>query len=226
MPKKCPPGIVCFENHTLIYIMCFTLLIMYLAYLIYNKKITFTTTNTTNNNSSYQPQYREQDNSQRRSFMMDMPNNLFGLLPRPGFSYTNTEQDVLLNPYAPPLRDTRYMQQQSYDVRGGIPINVSTRAVDTNYRQVGLLKRLNGPEMMLPLMGRPLYTNRDKWQFYTMSDKNNMLKLPISFKGKSCTNEYGCDDVSNGDTVYVEGINDAFSVTLYDNAINKYLPFV
>ena len=53
-----------------------------------------------------------------------------------------------------------------------------------------------------------------------------MLKLPISFKGKSCTNEYGCDDVSNGDTVYVEGINDAFSVTLYDNAINKYLPFV
>jgi hypothetical protein len=92
-----------------------------------------------------------------------------------------------------------------------------------NYRQVGLLTRVNGKETILPLMGRPLQKNRDKWQFYTMSDKNNSVKLPISFKKKSCTSEYGCDNIYNGDTVYVEGYKDAFRATIYDNAVMEYL---
>jgi hypothetical protein len=85
---------------------------------------------------------------------------------------------------------------------------------------------VNGPETILPLMGRPLFTNRDKWQFYTMSDKNNSIKLPVTNAGKSCTGEYGCDNLYNGDTVYVEGYNDAFKVTMYDNAVMKYIPFI
>ena len=63
-----------------------------------------------------------------------------GLFPRPSYSFSNVQQDVLLNPYAPPLRDERVIQ--STDIRGGIPINIDTRAVDTNYRQMGLLKRM------------------------------------------------------------------------------------
>ena len=149
-----------------------------------------------------------------------------GLFPKPSYTFSNIENDVLLNPYSAPLRDERVVQVPSHDVRGGIPINISTQAVDTNYRQVGILTRVNGEETILPLMGRPLYTSRDKWQFYAISDKNNNIKLPISFKGKSCTNEYGCDDVYNGDTVYIEGYNDVFKVTLYDNATMKYIPFI
>jgi hypothetical protein len=57
-----------------------------------------------------------------------------------------------------------------------------------------------------------------------MNDKNNMIKLPISFKNKSCTSEMGCDSVYNGDTVYVEGYSDLFRVTLYDNASMEYIP--
>jgi hypothetical protein len=112
------------------------------------------------------------------------------------------------------------------DIRGSIPININTRAVDANYRQVGILKRLNGPEMILPLMGRPLFVRRDKWQYYTMSDQNNQIKLPVSFKSKSCTSEYGCDEISNGDTVYVDGISDTFKVTMYDTATVRYLPTI
>ena len=105
-----------------------------------------------------------------------------------------------------------------------MPINVRTQGppINTNYRQVGLLTRINGKETILPLMGRPLLKNRDKWQFYTMSDKNNSVKLPISFKKKSCTGEYGCDNIYNGDTVYVEGYKDAFQATIYDNAVAEY----
>jgi hypothetical protein len=150
-----------------------------------------------------------------------------GLFPRPSYSFSNVTNDVLMNPYTPPLRDDRIMPPpMGGDIRGGIPINVSTRAVDTTYRQVGILTRVNGPETILPLMGRPLYSNRDKWQFYTLSDKNNSVKLPISNKGKSCTNEYGCDNIYNGDTVQVEGYNDIFKATIYDNNVMQYIPFV
>ena len=27
--------------------------------------------------------------------------------------------------------------------------------------------------------GKTLYSNRQKWQYYTMSDKNNSVKLPV-----------------------------------------------
>jgi hypothetical protein len=70
-----------------------------------------------------------------------------------------------------------------------------------------------------------LFTNRDKWQFYTLSDKNNAIKLPVTVNGKSGTSEYGCNNVSTGDMVYVEGYNDAFRVTAYDSASLRYLPF-
>ena len=85
---------------------------------------------------------------------------------------------------------------------------------------------MNSPEMILPLMGRPLYVSRDKWNFYTMKDSNNMVKLPITHKNKSCTNEYGCDNLYNGDTVYVEGYNDTFKVTIYDNQVMQYIPYL
>jgi len=117
----------------------------------------------------------------------------------------------------------------------GVRVNVPTRSVDTTYRQVGILTRGGGSsgsvpsatssqETILPLIGRPLFTNRDKWQFYTLSDKNNAIKLPVIVNGKSGTNEYGCNNVSTGDTVYVEGYNDAFRVTAYDSASLRYLP--
>lgn len=203
MSKKCPPGIICFEYITFI----FFLIIIFLIILYFN--------NNFNNNYYF--------NKENNNYKFKKDNNLF---PRANFSYTNNENDILLNPYQPPLRDDRYILNKDINTYNKIPINISTKAIDTTYRQVGILTRINGRETILPLMGRPLFTNRDKWNFYTMSDKNNMVKLPISFKGKSCTNEYGCDNLYNGDNVYVEGYNDAFRVTIYDNNIIKYIPFL
>jgi len=137
--------------------------------------------------------------------------------------------DVLLNPYQPPLRDDRYFPiglggfLGGGGGGGGLPINVPTHSVNTTYRQVGILTR---GDTILPLMGKPLFSNRDKWNFYTMNDKNNMIKLPLSNKGKSCTSEFGCNNIYNGDTVYVEGYNDAFKATVYDNQVMQYIPFI
>jgi len=201
---KCPPGVICFENFTFTFIIISLIVIIYFVY---------------SNKSSYKIEMKQSTDTNSNP-----GGSIFGLFPRPSYSFSNVESDVLMNPYAPPLKDERVVQVN--DVRGGVPININTRAVDTNYRQVGILKRMNGPEMILPLMGRPLYVGRDKWQYYTMSDSNNQIKLPVSFKSRSCTNEYGCDEISNGDTVYVDGIDATFQTTIYDNATMRYLPFI
>ena len=130
----------------------------------------------------------------------------------------NKTSDSLINPYFPPLQPGVY--------RRGIPINVRTNGVNTTFQQVGILTRVNGPETILPLMGRPLHTNRNKWQFYTMSDKHYSVKLPISNSGKSCMGEYGCDNLYNGDNVYIQGYNDVFKVTLYNNYLPQYIPYI
>jgi hypothetical protein len=81
--------------------------------------------------------------------------------------------------------------------------------------------------MILPLMGRRLMSGMDKWQYYTISNTGNMnTKLPVSLKGRSCSGEYGCDSINNGDMVYVEGYNDTFKVTVYENSRFNYIPFI
>ena len=37
-------------------------------------------------------------------------------------------------------------------------------------------------------------------------------------------NEYGCNKLFSNDTVFIEGVNEAYKVTLYDNDITRYLP--
>ena len=208
--KRCPPGVLCIENVSLtIMIIAGVAIWVYFlkpvnAYSMYNE--------------SHQTQHQTQHHMQHQ--MQQTHPSMFQA--RANYGVSNAQGDVLLNPYVPPLRDDR----ATLDVRGPVvPINVSTQGVaNAEYRQVGILTRISGPETILPLMGRPLFRNRDKWQFYTISEKNNFIKLPISVKGRSCTNEYGCDNVYNGDTVYVEGYNDAFKVTAYENTVMQYLP--
>jgi hypothetical protein len=205
MSRRCPPGVLCIENVTL-----FMLFLIFVSILFY---IFFVT--------------RKEQTANKHVVIKENnlnKNNSLGLFPRPSFSFSNITNDILLNPYSAPLRDDRYFNENGGGGIRGIPINIQTTAVDTTYRQVGILTRNNSSEMILPLMGRPLFTSRDKWNFYTISDKN--IKLPVTFKNKSCTNEYGCDNVYNGDNVYVDGLNDTFKVTMYDNNVMKYIPFL
>ena len=208
--KKCPPGIICIENVTLVFIViAIGLILMY----IWNQP-----------SRQLQPPSQQivikEESREINGGWGGMGGGGGGVYMRPNVAYTNQPGDVLLNPYAPPLRDERYL----------VPINVSTNvgAVDTTYRQVGMLTPLSGgnKDKILPLMGRPLFVSRDKWQYYTMSDQNNSIKLPISRNGRSGTTEYGVDKLYNGDTVYVEGYDQAFKITTYDNEVIKYLPFV
>ena len=228
MSKKCPPGVVCVENISLTIFIILGIIIIYLGYNHFNNSNAYSGSNSSS--LERQNKHNFKNSFYNSSFLTPVDSRMsqsnMGLNPFFNFGYSNNSNDVLLNPYAPPLRDDRLINM---DIRGpipSIPINIQTQGFDTNYRQVGILTRINGPETILSLMGRPLYSNRDKWQFYTMSDKHNSVKLPVTHKQRSCTSDTGCDNIYNGDTVFVEGYNDAFKATVYDNAVQRYLPFV
>lgn len=210
--KKCPPGVICVENITLSLLF---IIIVILGFFIYSNSKQNITVNERHNISI---ENKKEGEAWFSRFM-------------PSWPYNNLQQDVLLNPYAAPYRDERYLVNAGLSLRN-VPINVSTNigatSADTSYRQMGIITPLNGTskDNILPLMGRPLFTNRDKWQYYTISNQHNNVKLPISFKGRSALNDYGVDQIFSGDTIYVEGYNDAFKVTVYENDTIKYLPFI
>lgn len=209
--KKCPPGIICVENVTL----CLLVIIIFiLGLFIYSNSTKQSITLNEHENIVIH------DKSERAG--------IFG--GTISWPYTNLPKDVLLNPYDAPYSDERYIVQNRNVVPNAIPINVSTNigTVDTTYRQMGIITPLNGAskDNILPLMGRPLFTNRNKWQYYTISNQHNNVKLPISFKGRNALNDYGVDQIFTGDTVYVEGYNDVFKTNVYENDTIKYLPFL
>jgi len=154
-----------------------------------------------------------------------------GLFPTPSYSFSNLPGDVLMNPYEPPLKDEGYvLPGLPFIPPGRVPVNISTNigATDVGYRQYGILKPVRGStkDSILPLMGRPVNTSRQKFQYYTISNQHNNIKLPIIVRGRSGTTEYGVDELFSGERVFVEGDNAAFEVTIYDNDSIRYIPYI
>lgn len=209
--KKCPPGVLCIENMTLAVSFAIFCGVSFLYYKTSHKHYK-------KHHKNHHDHHEQHHNNQHHTHI---PFNQ-DVRIRQNLDY----RDTLLNPYSPPTQDTQYPMS----TRGGVmPINVPTNigSIDTTYQQVGILtpiksNREEETNKILPLMGRPVFTNRDKWQFYTMT-KNN-IKLPIINKGKSGTSEYGCDNIFTGDNVFVEGYNHAFRATIYDTDTARYLP--
>lgn len=227
--KKCPPGVICIENITLVFLVIILCVLLYVIYIYFFKN----KSQLSNRSTNQQPSYQQPQSPQKIDIFNSFYNNTDTGY---GYGFGGGSTDVLLNPYVPPLRNENYFNNPNsigpVFMPRAVPINVSTNigavSPDTNYRQVGILTPINGSNKnsILPLMGRPVFVNRNKWQYYTISNQHNNVKIPISRKGKSCTNEYGCDYIYNGDTVYAEGYNEVFKATVYDNDTMRYLPFL
>lgn len=202
MPKKtCIPGLFCIENVSFFLLFLLLLIVIYLYYV---------------NLTSQSSKKSFQEKVVQPVIVMAPPLAQYNtsLLPQPS--------NPLTSDFAPPLKN----MQPTYSK--GIPINMKTRGMEQEYNQVGILTRNSGKEEILPLMGRKAVSARDKFQYYTMTNTagNINTKLPVSVNGKSCTSEIGCDEIHNGDTVYVEGYNNTFKATIYENSLYRYIPFV
>ena len=170
MAKKCPPGVICIENFTLIVIL------LILGYIIYQ--------------NLYVPISKKKEETVYNTTNVELPN---------------------------------IVRSSTHTVNA--PVTINTQRMEIDYKQIGILTRVNNKETILPLYGRMVNTSRVKWQYNTMNDSNNQVRLPINVNGKSGSDEYGVDELSNGDTIYVQGYNDIFKVTIYENNRFTYIPF-
>ena len=202
MGKKCIPGFFCIENMSL-FIICFLLLIiLYLTFRFGNTQ------------------------SSPLSPLSPSPDKV--LVISPPVTHTQHhlsiggngwgQQDPFSDPYAPPL--------QLNDIY--IPPPLPTRGYGTEFQQVGILTKTNdisfNENKILPLMGRKLGSGRDKFQYYTISNTGSLnTKLPIQFRNKDGMSEYGCDEIFNGDEIFVKGYNTSFTATIYENGTFRYI---
>jgi len=238
MAKKCIPGVICVENMTLFILVILSISVAYLYYREYRS------------NGVFDLRDRCEAHRYAPEISTANPRNLPAARPDffPGHSANNppppptniivhSSSEPQQNLYAPPLNtiDVRgpvdFIPTHPGAYVGVVPVNIRTSSANTPYRQIGILTKnvMSGRDpLILPLFGRNLLNGRDKWQYYTMANGSGVAfnaKLPISVNGKSCTSEYGCDSVSNGDTVYVEGYDDTFRATIYENGSMSYIPF-
>lgn len=149
----------------------------------------------------------------------------------------------VVNPLLPPERDYEYTYGPVYRHTGmestpyGVPINVHTRGHMGGYQQIGMLYKEtisdddktpgnNSETAILPLYGRPTDTNRNKWNYYTSSDKFHSVKIPINYKNKDCNGDYGCEEISSDETVSVPAYNGEFKTTVYGYDSPKYIPYL
>ena len=203
------------SNYNFAFLVLIFLLILIIFFLIYQLFMFLKIDNSTHN-----------DNYLTNSYM--------GLRLRPlngVSSNTCTEQschaNIFDNPYSPPL------DKSNIDYYG-LPqtqVNIPTRGFSGNFSQVGILTKPNKNEkdspLILPIMGRHLANGRDKFQYYTMSNTGSVnTKLPIRVNGKSGSGEYGCDEIQNQDNIYVDGYNDTFHFTKYENSTFAYTPSI
>lgn len=200
--SKCIPGMICIETVSILLILFVALVVGYLIYTNQTKR-------DENSGGSH---------SEKRLLIAPM-----GLQ-----SVATRHNDVFNDPYAPPLKeDGYYYRRDSGDIRGHppihVPVNIETRGLSSEYGQMGILT--NGSDKILPLMGRRHMSGRDKYQYYTISNTGNLnTKLPVSVNGRSCTSEYGCDQIMQGDNVYVDGYKETFNATIYETNNFHYLP--
>lgn len=132
------------------------------------------------------------------------------------------------------------------------PVNVHTRG-ETQFRQVGVLTEVGGTASntvtssatsedggshttihvrtdeprILPLYGRETHHGSGKWHFYTTTNGYAMINVPVFYKNKDCTHEYGCDEVFDGDNVYVQEYGTTFVVRIHEmlRAMPRYIPY-
>ena len=89
---------------------------------------------------------------------------------------------------------------------------------DKNYQQIGILtsNEFDKEPLILPLFSRRVNNHKERWNYYTASDNNHMMRLPITFDNMKCEDDIGCREIYDNDTLTIEIYKDRiFRATIY-----------
>lgn len=95
------------------------------------------------------------------------------------------------------------------------------------YEQVGILTGEGGSSgsaapdrTILPLYGRELDVRRGKWNYYTRTDGNNPVQVPVRVRNRLCDDDTnGCEEVYNDDAIHVPALGRSFKATVYKKSV-------
>ena len=231
--NTCPPGVICINNTNAIGIIVILLIIIYVI-----------------NKENYRKLYYKVNYLQNNQ----LNNKVNGMVMAPEENTYN--MDVIKNPLMPPLKRNYHLEHEVDNLQNrlnintrqrpivdslpntkGLPINIETRGSGGDFQQLGMLYKndINDEEKapgnntdnnVLPLYGKPIYRGSTKFMYYTETDKLNPVKIPISVNSRDCTDDQGCDELSDGSSVSIPSYNGTFNVKIYKFNKPRYIPYV
>lgn len=148
--------------------------------------------------------------------------------------YTRKSEPAPICPMQPPKNVSDFQKSEPIkqvinvvESRENIPVypNKLPQYNSQEYQQIGILtaNEVDKEPIVLPLFARKLRNNRDRWQYYTATDKNNMMRLPIRHDNMKCEDDIGCKEIYDGDTLSVEIYQGrTFTATIYKVDAPKY----
>ena len=153
--------------------------------------------------------------------------------------FYNSDKSRVEEILEPPLSRNYYHDPDGVKMipKKAMPINISTRGDGGDYQQVGILYKdsvideekapgNNTDANVLPLFGKPVYRGASRYNYYTATDKYHQVKVPITLNNTDCTDDRGCDEISNNDVVPVPGYNANFKAQIYKFDKPRYIPYV
>jgi hypothetical protein len=87
------------------------------------------------------------------------------------------------------------------------------------YQQVGILL---GTNETLPLYGKPSYAYNSRWNYYTTTPGQQIYPLPVSYEGRDCTEDIGCNEMYDNQSVEITGRSEPFTTKIYRTVNNGF----
>ena len=104
---------------------------------------------------------------------------------------------------------------------GTMPV-IPTRGLPEAYQSMGVVTTSSGE--LLPLYGRRLASRSDRFNYYTRTDTNNPIPLPIRHKKRDCQDDIGCEELFDGDSIEIAPTKQHGNVTIYRFNGPTYIP--
>jgi hypothetical protein len=90
---------------------------------------------------------------------------------------------------------------------------IATRGLPEDYQSMGVITTSSGE--ILPLYGRRVASRSDRFNYYTRTDTNNPVPLPINFKRRDCQDDVGCEELFDGENVHISPTRQEGKVSIY-----------
>ena len=143
----------------------------------------------------------------------DVNNQVSDLLANASRIQREQDYQRINDPLTPPLQRLPFLSPP-INMQPIMPINIPTQGDFGNFQDVGYVYHPQNPELMFPLFGRQIYSN--KYEYYVIHPYN---KIKISIKVK---NDW---ELNKDDAVKIKGFPGDFVVEIYDLDQPRYIPY-